>query len=87
MDISLTNVAGGIARLLLSAAVLFFNGPRLLGPGIGTHSAAAEHMDARPDTGRKAGFHATVTVGHGEKQVTVQLEFGGARERAEDEGL
>jgi hypothetical protein len=89
MVTSLTNAAGVIARLLLVATALFFNGARLLEPGIWEHPAATEHTDARPDGGEKAGsgFHAEVIVGRGKKQVTVQLEFGGARERGEDESL
>ena len=87
MVTSLTNVAGGVARVLLSAAVLFFNGPRLLGPGTWTHPAPTEHEGTRPDGDRKAGFHATLTVGNGKKQVTFQLEFGREGERAEDESL
>jgi hypothetical protein len=87
MAASITNVAGGIARLLLSAAVLCFNGPRVLGPGTWTHAATTEQMNSQPASGGKAGFHATVTVGHGNRQVTVQLEFGRAGERGEDEVL
>lgn len=84
MVTSLTNVTGGIARLLLAAAILCFNGPRLAGPDTPTHRATTEHVDARSD-GSRPGFHVTVTVGRGTKQVTV--EFGRARERAEDEVL
>jgi hypothetical protein len=77
-------VTGGIARLLLAAAMLCFNGPRLAGPDVPMHRAVAEHVDTRSD-GSKPGFHVTVTVGRGTKQVTV--EFGRARERAEDDVL
>lgn len=84
MGTSLTNVAGGIARLLLSVAVLFFNWPRLLEPSASTHAAAMEHVDTRRDGDGSAGFHATVTIGRGNRQVTVRLEFGDAREHAEE---
>jgi len=87
MVASLTNVTGGMARLLLSMAVLCFNGPRMIDPVGWTRPATAEHADTRPDSGRKAGFHATLTVGEGKRQVTVRLEIGRAQERAEEEGL
>ena len=89
MVTSLTDLAGGIARVVLSAAVLFFNGPRLVGPDASTHAAATELGDGgtRADGDGTDGFHATVTVGSGKKQVTVQLEFGRGGERAEDESL
>jgi len=86
MVTSLTNVTGGLARLLLSVAVLFFNGLGL-GPVLSTQHTAREQVDARPDDGGNSGFHASVTVGRGKKQVTVQLEFGHGEERAEDESL
>ena len=86
---SLTNVAGVVGRLLLATTALFFNGPRLLEADLRAHPAATEHPDARPDGSVKAGsgFHAELTVGRGKRQVTVQLELGGARERSEDESL
>lgn len=87
MVTSLTNLTGVVARFLLAATALFFNGPRLLEPAIWAHPAAAEHGNARPDAAREAGFHAELTVGRGKRQVTVQLEFGGDRERGKDESL
>lgn len=87
MVTSLTNVAGVAARLLLAATTLSFNGPRLFGPVVWTHPAATEHVFARSDRGGRGRFHAELTVGRGKKQVTVQLEFGGEKERAEDESL
>lgn len=85
MGASLTNLAGGLARLLLSAAILFVNGPRLPGTGTWTqtHPPTTEHVDKRPDDGEKTGFHATVTIGRGEKEVTVQLEFGAEHAKGE----
>lgn len=88
MVTSLTNVAGGVARILLAATAVVFNGPRFLGPDIWAHPATTEQTHARPDDERaRTGFHAEVTVSRGKRQVTVQLEFGGARERSEDESL
>jgi hypothetical protein len=83
----LTDLGGGIARVFLSAAVLFFNGPRLLGSDAWTHPAPTDRVDTRTNSDVEPGFHATVTVGKGKKQVTVELEFGRPGERAEDESL
>ena len=84
MVTSLTSATGWIARLLLSAAVLCFNVPRLAGPAAWTHQSSTKHVDTQSDDG-KDGFHMALTVGRGKKQVTV--EFGHAGERAEDESL
>jgi len=85
MVTSLTNMTGWLARLVLSASVLCFNGPRLIVPAVRTHGTATEQMDTKPEASGKLEFHATVTVGRGKKKVTV--EFGGAGERSEDEAL
>jgi len=82
---SLTNVAGWMARLVLSAAVLCFNEPRFVGPDAWARSTATEHVDTARDSDKSAGFHATLTVGEGKRQFTV--EFGHSRERGEDEVL
>jgi hypothetical protein len=41
-------------------------------------------VNTQPEAGGKSEFHATVTVGKGKKQVTVEF---GAGERGEDEAL
>ena len=87
MGTSLTDATGWIARVLLSAAMVCFNGPRLAGPDGWTHDAATEHVDAPLEDSGKTGFHATVTVGHGRRQVTVRLDFGRAAEHDEDQSL
>lgn len=87
MVTSLTNMTGWTARLVLSAAVLCFNGPRLAGSDAWAHGTATGQVNTRSEDGSKKEFHATVTVGRGEKQFTVRLEFGRARERGEDEAL
>ena len=92
MVTSLTNLAGWIGRLVLSAAVLCFNAPLLVGPDASrldgtTREAATEQVNSPHEDGSKSEFHATVTLGKGKKQVTVQLEFGRPGERSEDEAL
>lgn len=87
MVTSLTNLTGWIARLLLAAAALCFNGPRLFVPDESTHGMATEPMNTQPEEGGKREFHATLTVGKGKKQVTVRLEFGHAGERDQNEAL
>jgi len=86
MVTSLTNAAGMLARFFLAATALFFSGPRLLAPATMGHPVATRQRDTRPG-GEKTGFHAELTVGRGKRQVTVELEFGDARERAERESL
>jgi hypothetical protein len=80
-------MTGWIARLVLSATVLCFNGPRLVVPAERTYGTAAEQVIPQPEAGGNREFHATVTVGRGKRQVTVRLEFGRAGERGEDEAL
>ncbi len=87
MVTSLTNMTGWIARLVLSATVLCFNGPRLVVPAERTYGAATEQVIPHHDAGGKHEYHATVTLGRGKKQVTLRLEFGRAGERDEDEAL
>ena len=87
MGTSLTNAAGWMARFVLSAAVLCCNEWRMIGPAEWTHPAATNHADVRTVSDKRPGFHATVTVGRGKRQVTVQLEFGDTEERSEDEVL
>jgi hypothetical protein len=85
MVTSLTNMTGWIARFVLSATVLCFNGPLLMVPAERTHGTATEQMNTQSEASGKGEFHATVTIGRGKKQITV--EFGSAGERSEDEAL
>jgi hypothetical protein len=87
MVTSLTNLTGWIARLLLAATALCFNGPRLLVPDGPTQGMAAEQTNTQPEEGGKREFQATVTVGQGKKQVTLRLEIGRAGERGQNEAL
>jgi len=80
-------MTGWIARLLLSTAVLCFNGPLLVGPDESTHETATEQVNSPHEDGAKGEFHATLTVGKGKKQVTVRLEVGRDGERSQDEAL
>jgi hypothetical protein len=87
MVTSLTNLTGWIARLVLSAAVLCFNGPLLFMPDESTAGTPTEHVNSPHEDSGQSGFDATVTVGQGKKQVTVRLEIGRAGDRSADEAL
>lgn len=92
MGTSLTSATGWMARFVLSAAVLCCNEWRMIGPAdwaqpAAMKPAATDHVVTRSDRGGDGGFHATLTVGRGKRQVTVQLDFGRAGERSEDESL
>lgn len=87
MVTSLTNLTGWIARLLLAATALCFNGPRLSVPDESAHGVAMEQANTRSEDGDKREFHASITVGQGRKQVTLRLEIGRAETRGGDEAL
>jgi hypothetical protein len=90
MVTSVANVAGGIASLLLSAMVLCFNVPHMIGSEMWTRPAPTIAVYMRRNGSSRTGFHATFSldhVGKTNKQLTLRLEFSGTGVRSEDEGL